>query len=90
MNRRQKRIKEIIKKFSRYYNDLPVSVRYIAGMTTTETRIRQLQLEKKRLNKSHKRSMRQINAHIRALENKILRSDQFEIGREKILKEGKE
>ena len=78
---RQKNLKEIVNRFSRRYNEFPVAFRHIAGMIITEMRVQQLNLEKARLTKTYKRNLRAIDAHIRSLENKLIRGDLFEAGK---------
>ena len=51
------------------FNDLPHEVRHIAAMVYTEAHIRHLKEEKERLERRYRQSCREINEHIKNLED---------------------
>ncbi len=52
-------------KWSKMYNELPYEIRHIGSMLSSEQAIQYLNLEKQRLIKRHKQSLKEINEHIK-------------------------
>ena len=57
------------REWSDKFNALPKEIRLIGAMCQTEMRIQQLGMEKARLVIRHSQSMKEINAHIKNLED---------------------
>ena len=51
------------------FNSLPIETRKICGVVIAEMRISQLKMEKERLKKRYRQSVREVNDHIRNLKN---------------------
>jgi hypothetical protein len=62
-------------KWSDEFNKLDYNIRYICAMVNAEMRIQQLNFEKQRLIKRHRKSIREINAHIKNIREDMKESD---------------
>ena len=60
-------------RYTKFFNKLPRDVRHIAAMNETSMRINQLEMEKSRLKKHYRQSVREINDHIKNLEDWLIK-----------------
>jgi len=60
-------------KWTDEWNKLPYEIRHIGSMCGAEMRINQLEMEKDRLKRRYDQSLKEINEHIKNLEDWITR-----------------
>lgn len=63
-------------KWSDAWNELPYDIRHIGAMCEYELRIQHLQMEKNRLKKRYTQSLKEINEHIKNIQDWIKRENQ--------------
>ena len=59
-------------KWSEEFNKLPIEIRHIGAMNEAEMRMNQLEMEKTRVKKRYRESIREINQHIENLRQWII------------------
>ena len=69
---KEKKIKEKRIYWNEKFNNLPIEIRTIGSAENTITRINQLRMEKDRLKKRYNQSIKEINDHIKNLEDWLL------------------